>query len=150
VSTLLPGLAAAGAVLVITGQVGSSAPGRAPETVPGPRPAALLNDRPILRLTHRLRVQLARVVAGVALAWLLGPLPLMIGVFAFIAVGRVRTIARQRHAQREIDRDLPEALDLFVLLLEAGVSDRSVVVEMARRGREVPGTIAGRRAGRHD
>jgi tight adherence protein C len=58
----------------------------------------------------------------------------MIGVVAFITIVRVRTIAQHRRARHEIDRDLPEALDLFVLLLEAGVSDRSVVVEMAHRG----------------
>ncbi len=79
-------------------------------------------------------MQLVSGVIGLTLAWLLGPLPVMSAVFAVIAIGRLRTITQQRQARHKINRDLPEALDLFVLLLEAGVGTRSVIVEMARRG----------------
>lgn len=134
VSNLLPGLAAAGAVLAVAGHVGRSTPIPSRRRIPRPLPTAPLDDRPAIKPRRSHSALLARIVAGGGLAWLLGPLPLAIGVVTFIAVSRVRTIARKRRMRREIDRDLPEALDLFVLLLEAGVNDRSVVFEMAHRG----------------
>ncbi len=135
-STVLPGLAVVAAVVLLGGNAGDNArrprqrPARTPPAAGVPLDGA---DSP----TRTIGLRLVRVGVGLALAWLLGPLPIAGAVFAVIAVGRLHKITVQRQRMRNISRDLPEALDLFVLLLEAGVSSRSVVVEMARRG---PGT----------
>ena len=80
------------------------------------------------------RSKIAQVASGLALVWLAGPLAALIGIITIVGARRARGITRQRQAQRAIDRDLPEALDLFVLLLEAGVNGRDVVILMAQRG----------------
>ena len=133
-SALLPGLAVAGVALLLGGRVGGPAIRRDALMARTPTSTDLRSDDAVDRPTPRHRVQLVWGVVGVALAWLLGPLPVMSAVFAVISIGRLRKITQQRQAQRNINRDLPEALDLFVLLLEAGVGTRSVVVEMAQRG----------------
>lgn len=80
------------------------------------------------------RSNVAQIAGGLALVWLAGPLAALIAIITIVGARRARGITRQRQAQRDIDRDLPEALDLFVLLLEAGVNARDVVILMAQRG----------------
>lgn len=135
-STVLPGVAVAGAVLSIIGPMSGAATHRSQRSRQMEHPSTstdLGGDDTVHDPTQWARRRPVHVVIGIALALLLGPLPVVGAVFARIAVGRLRSIRQQRRAQRNIHRDLPEALDLFVLLLEAGVSTRSVVAEMARR-----------------
>ncbi len=67
-------------------------------------------------------------------AWLVGPmLSLALGM---AIAGWVRGIplVKQRHAQRQRVRAVPEALDLVVILLQAGATPRQTIVEVGRRG----------------
>ncbi len=131
---MLPGLAVAGVVLVVTGHLSTTRTRHTARTGEPP-PVESLRSGAVPHLPRRpIRGRTVVAVVGVLVALLLGPLAMLAAMLSVVAVARMREIGRRRRAQRDIDRDLPEALDLFVLLLEAGVSTRSVITEMARRG----------------
>ncbi len=131
---MLPGLAVAGVVLLVTGQLTATTTGHTARTSEPPPVEVLRSGAEPQRPHLRIRRRTAVAGVGVSLALLLGPLATLAAIVSVVAVAPMRKIGGQRRAQRAITRDLPETLDLFVLLLEAGVSTRSVIGEMAQRG----------------
>jgi tight adherence protein C len=69
-----------------------------------------------------------------AALWLVGPVLCL--ALAVAAAGGVRSlpIIRQRQTQRQLARAVPDALDLVVVLLQAGATPRQTVIELSRRG----------------
>jgi len=130
----IPVLASVGAALVLASDFGTYSGG--PRRIVAPRSAAAGSPPELAaRLgTKRTWVWSRWCVAGAVALWLIGPFGLAGIVVGVVGFRRTRIIAIQRSEQRRIERDLPEALDLFVLLLDAGVSSRGAVSEMARRG----------------
>ena len=133
-TTVIPVLAAAGATFVVVGNVGAIA-GVPPRVVPPtPRPGEPSDGHVDHPPSARFWSCAAWCSAAAAAMWMVGPFGLAAGILGVIGFRRARIVTVQRAGQRRVARDIPEALDLFVLLLEAGVSSRAVVVEMIRRG----------------
>jgi tight adherence protein C len=66
--------------------------------------------------------------------WFVGPVLCL--ALATVMAGGVRglPIMSQRRMQRQLARAVPDALDLVVVLLQAGATPRQTVIELGRRG----------------
>lgn len=73
------------------------------------------------------------VLVGVAL---LGAMPVAIIVAVGATIRRTRPIAAARRRRRAGERALPDALELLVLSIRAGLTPRQAVEELGRRGPE--------------
>ena len=69
-----------------------------------------------------------------AAGWAVGPVLCLALVAAVAVANRSLPITRRRREQQRRFRAVPEALDLAVVLLQAGVTPRQVFVELAHRG----------------
>lgn len=102
-------------------------------------PRSIRSDTDVQR-TRRvvLNGRTQRIAAGLtvllAAVWLVGPV-LCLALAAAIGGGvRALPIMRQRHTQQQLARALPDALDLVVVLLQAGATPRQTVIELSRQG----------------
>jgi tight adherence protein C len=90
-------------------------------------PGGRSNTRP----TRAVRIGLIGLVTFGAAA-LLGPALLLIVATGLVTVRRARTIVRQRRARLEIERSIPDTVELFILLVHAGLTPVRAIHELAR------------------
>lgn len=89
----------------------------------------------------RVRTSAIALAATVLATWLAGPVIFLALVAAVAGVVRAVPIFRRRQAQQQAVRAVPDALDLVVVLLQAGAAPRQTFRELARCG--PPATRAG-------
>ena len=84
--------------------------------------------------TTRTRRTGAGLIVVLAAVWLVGPVLCL--ALAIAIAGGVRSLAiiRQRRMQRQLARAVPDALDLVVVLLQAGATPRQTIIELSRQG----------------
>lgn len=100
---------------------------------PTPSPRAVrTRSRIPAQLVTTARSRLVLLV--VAVGFVAGPLGAAIGIASVLMVRRIRPVLAERQSRRDIERSVPDALDLFVLLLDAGLSARRCIEELAERG----------------
>ena len=70
------------------------------------------------------------VLAAIGVAALLGAVLTLIVVGGVLVVRRSSSIVRQRRARLEVDRSVPDAIELFILLVHAGLTPVRAVHEL--------------------
>lgn len=70
------------------------------------------------------------VLAAIGAAALLGPMLSLIVVGGVLVARRSSNIVRQRRARLEVDRSVPDAIELFILLVHAGLTPVRAVHEL--------------------
>jgi pilus assembly protein TadC len=76
----------------------------------------------------------AGLPASLVAMWFFGPVLCLAFATAIAGVLRGLPIMRQRRMQRQLARAVPDALDLVVVLLQAGTTPRQTVIELGRSG----------------
>jgi tight adherence protein C len=77
------------------------------------------------------------IIAGCAAALLAGPLAGALVVAGWYLIGRLRPLLEARRLDAARDRQLPDAIELLVLLVEAGLTPVEAVADLADDGPEV-------------
>lgn len=117
------------AVVAVLAPVGSP---RARTTDPlGPVPAG----NPDARRRRRRRFRRLAVLAAVLLStWAVGVLPTAALLVVAGAAPRVRRLVATRVAQRAVDAALPDAIELLVLVIHAGLTPHQAIDVLTQRG----------------
>lgn len=86
-----------------------------------PEAPTILRSRRRPLATHRGRIVVA-VLSGVIGLFVVGPLIVAVVIAGSMLVHRVRPLTAARRRVRSIDRVLPDAIELFILTIQAGLS----------------------------
>ncbi len=70
-------------------------------------------------------------IGGLVVAAGVGPLPVLMGVAAVLLVRRARPVLAARARRRAAERALPDAMDLLVLSVRAGLTPQQAIRDLA-------------------
>lgn len=77
--------------------------------------------------TRRRITQIAPVLVALAIAVLVDPLIGLVALVSRFAWPRVRSVLEQRHAQHAIDEALPDAIEMLILVVHAGMTPHQAI-----------------------
>ncbi len=100
-------------------------------TVPRPPSPATPLDTSTRRHARVAALVSLVVVSAVVVGVVLAPVPTAMAVGSIAIVRRTRPVLVARRRRREADRALPDALDLLVLSIRAGLTPRQAIAELA-------------------
>lgn len=125
-------LATCGAMLAMLALGGTVRPAARRPTRPTPGPSSEPPVGPPHRVAGLLRTPVALGVAVVLTAAVLfGPFVVAMTVGAAVGARSVRRVAAERRRRRDIEAQLPDAIDLLVLTIHAGATPAQAVIDVA-------------------
>jgi tight adherence protein C len=95
------------------------------------RSAGTADARPATPLRSRWALVFAAVIAGLVISLVLGPLPLLAGATSALIIRLTRPALIARRERGAISRAIPDAIDLLVLSVRAGLTPQQAVRELA-------------------